>query len=82
MVQKFNGGGDHFGNFVNAVRSRKHEDLNADILEGHLSSACATWAISPTAWARRSRVGEAKERLTRIAEPRPASTPTSDSPST
>ena len=37
--QKFKGGGDHFGNFIDAVRSRKHEDLNADILEGHLSSA-------------------------------------------
>ncbi len=38
---KFESGGDahHFANFVNAVRSRKHEDLNADILEGHLSSA-------------------------------------------
>lgn len=37
----FNGGGDshHFANFVSAVRSRKHEELNADILEGHLSSA-------------------------------------------
>jgi predicted dehydrogenase len=29
----------HFGNFVKAVRSRKMEDLNADILEGHISSA-------------------------------------------
>jgi predicted dehydrogenase len=29
---------DHFGNFVKAVRSRKREDLNADILGGHLSS--------------------------------------------
>ncbi|HEX4128960.1 MAG TPA: Gfo/Idh/MocA family oxidoreductase [Pirellulales bacterium] len=29
----------HFGNFIDAVRSRKHTDLNADILEGHLSSA-------------------------------------------
>lgn len=39
--QKFEGGGDahHFANFVQAVRSRKHEDLNADILDGHLSSA-------------------------------------------
>jgi predicted dehydrogenase len=33
------GGGDHFGNFVAAVRSRKADDLNADILEGHYSSA-------------------------------------------
>jgi predicted dehydrogenase len=38
-VRKFSGGGDHFGNFVDAVRSRKIEDLHADILEGHLSSA-------------------------------------------
>lgn len=30
---------DHFANFIKAVRSRKREDLNADILEGHLSSA-------------------------------------------
>ncbi len=39
QVQEFSGGGDHFGNFIDAVRSRKHEDLNADIEEGHLSSA-------------------------------------------
>jgi predicted dehydrogenase len=40
-IKKFGGGGDenHFGNFVKAVRSRNIEDLNADILEGHLSSA-------------------------------------------
>jgi predicted dehydrogenase len=33
------GGDDHFGNFLAAVRSRKVEDLNADILEGHYSSS-------------------------------------------
>jgi len=32
------GGGDHHANFIKAVRSRKVEDLNADILEGHLST--------------------------------------------
>ncbi|MFO0888486.1 MAG: Gfo/Idh/MocA family oxidoreductase [Isosphaeraceae bacterium] len=32
-------GKGHFGNFIAAVRSRKTEDLNADILEGHYSSA-------------------------------------------
>ena len=26
-MQEFNGGGDHYGNFLKAVRSRKHEDL-------------------------------------------------------
>ena len=32
-------GRGHFGNFIAAVRSRKVEDLNADILEGHYSAA-------------------------------------------
>ncbi len=32
-------GAGHFGNFIAAVRSRKVEDLNADVLEGHYSSA-------------------------------------------
>lgn len=40
-LETFSGGGDHYGNFVKAVRSRKHEDLNADILEGHLSAGLA-----------------------------------------
>ena len=39
VVTKFSGGGDHYDNFVKAVRSRNHEDLNADILQGHLSCA-------------------------------------------
>ncbi len=32
-------GKGHFGNFIAAVRSRKIDDLNADILDGHYSSA-------------------------------------------
>lgn len=41
QIQAFKGGNDdaHFGNFLSAVRSRKIQDLNADIEEGHLSSA-------------------------------------------
>ena len=47
VVKEFKGGGDHYENFIKAVRSRKHTDLNADILEGHLSSAlCHTGNIS------------------------------------
>ena len=38
-VQEFKGGGDHYGNFLQAVKSRKRSDLHADIEEGHLSSA-------------------------------------------
>jgi len=33
------GGGDHFANFVKAVKSREPKLLNAEIEEGHLSSA-------------------------------------------
>lgn len=32
-------GGDHYANFIAAVRSRSQADLNAEIEEGHLSSA-------------------------------------------
>jgi len=39
IIKEFNGGGDHYGNFIQAVRSGKPEDLKAPILEGHLSSA-------------------------------------------
>ncbi len=33
------GGGDHFANFIKAVRARDPKVLNADIEEGHLSAA-------------------------------------------
>jgi predicted dehydrogenase len=46
-IKKFEGSSSHFANFIGAVRSRKYTDLNADILEGHLSSAlCHTGNIS------------------------------------
>jgi len=38
-VQHFEGGANHFENFLNAVRSRKVSDLTADVEEGHLSAA-------------------------------------------
>jgi hypothetical protein len=46
-IKRFKGTSSHFANFIDAVRSRKHTDLNGDILEGHLSSAlCHTGNIS------------------------------------
>ena len=41
VVEQFKAGGDpaHYANFLAAVKSRKPEDLHADILEGHLSAA-------------------------------------------
>ncbi|MDA1165757.1 MAG: Gfo/Idh/MocA family oxidoreductase [Planctomycetota bacterium] len=38
LIKEFNGGGDHFGNFIDAVKSREVSDLNADVREGHLSA--------------------------------------------
>jgi len=47
VIKQFKGSTDHYQNFIDAVRSRKHTDLHADILEGHLSSAlCHTGNVS------------------------------------
>ncbi len=47
QIKKWSGAEDHFANFIKAVHSRRVEDLHADILEGHLSSAlCHTGNIS------------------------------------
>ncbi len=39
VIKEFKGGGNHFGNFINACVSRNREDLTADVREGHLSAA-------------------------------------------
>jgi predicted dehydrogenase len=41
LVKEFKGGDDslHFANFIKAVRSRKRDEQNAEVLETHLSSA-------------------------------------------
>ena len=55
---------DHFDNFIQAVRSRKSSDLNADILEGHQSSAlCHLGNISH----RLGRQAKPKEILERLS---------------
>jgi predicted dehydrogenase len=41
VIKEFKGGGDHFANFIQAIRSRKAETLNADAFQGHLSAALA-----------------------------------------
>jgi len=76
VIRKFQGGEDHYANFIKAVRSRRVEDLNADILEGHLSSAlCHLGNISyrlgeeqpfgqtPQAFAKDKDAGETFERM-------------------
>ena len=47
QVKSFSGGGDHFVNFIEAVRKDRRELLNAEVLEGHISTAvCHTGNIS------------------------------------
>jgi predicted dehydrogenase len=41
VTQEFKGGGDHYDNFLQAVRSREASSLNSDALQGHLSAALA-----------------------------------------
>jgi hypothetical protein len=46
-IRSFPGGEDHFANFIKALRSGKREDLNAEILGGHIStSICHVGNIS------------------------------------
>jgi predicted dehydrogenase len=46
-IKTYEEGGDHFANFIQAVRSRKTSDLHTDIAEGHVSAAlCHTGNIS------------------------------------
>jgi predicted dehydrogenase len=64
-IKKFSGGGDHFVNFIKAVRSGRREDLNAEVLEGHLSTAvCHTGNISY----RLGRKASKKEMLRQVLE--------------
>lgn len=68
QVKKFEGSSSHYANFVKAVQSRKHTDLNADILEGHLSSGlCHTGNISYQL-GKRSRQEQIRESLKNNSE--------------
>ena len=47
VIENWRDGGNHFANFLEAVRNRNISELNAPVLEGHLSSAlCHTGNIS------------------------------------
>ena len=54
---------DHFDNFIQAVRSRKSSDLNADILEGHQSSAICHLGNISHRLGRQAKPAEILERL-------------------
>lgn len=59
-------GKNHFANFIDAVRSRKPEDLNAEITEGHLSTALCH--IGNISWrlGREAATAEVREQLGKL----------------
>jgi predicted dehydrogenase len=61
--REFKGGGDHFQNFLAAVRSRNQADLTADILEGHLSSALCHMGNISYRLGQPTEVGQIREKL-------------------
>lgn len=69
-IQEFKGTGDHFGNFFDAVRSRKAESLHAHIEQGHLSSALCHLGNISYQLGQPTSIEEAKERL-KGATPQP-----------
>jgi hypothetical protein len=68
-VQEFNAGGDHYGNFLEAVRSRNHADLHADIEDGHYSSALCHLGNISYRLGEQVPVGEIKDRLKSLKTP-------------
>lgn len=70
-VQEFKGGGDHYGNFITAVRNRIYTDLNADIEEGHLSSALCHLGNVSYRLGEQLTVPAVKERLRSVETPAP-----------
>jgi predicted dehydrogenase len=67
-IKDFKAGGDHFGNFVDAVRSRNKEDLHADIVEGHLSSALCHLGNISYRLGQQVSADEVKDRLQHVAQ--------------
>jgi len=46
-IKSWNGGGDHYANFLEAVQANDQSKLNGPVLDGHLSSAlCHTGGVS------------------------------------
>jgi hypothetical protein len=61
-------GGSNWENFIKAVRSRKREDLNADIEEGHLSAALMHLANISYRVGRSIEFDSAKDQIVKDAE--------------
>jgi predicted dehydrogenase len=65
-IKTFGGGEDIFENFIRAVRSRRQEDLNADILEGHRSTTVTHLGNISYRMGKPASQGEIRERIAGI----------------
>lgn len=63
LIKTFGGGEDIFQNFIRAVRSRRQEDLDADIFEGHRSTTVTHLGNISYRLGRPASQGEVRERI-------------------
>jgi len=62
-IKSFSGGESHFENFIAAVRSGKREDLHADVLEGHRSTAITHAGNVSYRLGKKASQGEARQQV-------------------
>ena len=65
-IRSFGGGEDLFENFTAALRSGRREDLDADILEGHLSTAVTHLGNISHRVGKKAPCGEIRERIAEV----------------
>jgi predicted dehydrogenase len=63
LLREFKGSASHYQNFIQAVQSRRAADLNAPVLEGHVSSALSHLANISLRIGQRARVSELRAPL-------------------
>jgi hypothetical protein len=62
------GGGGHFGNFIDAIRSGKDEDLHCQVYEGFMSAALPALANISYRLGRKLTFNGAKEKFVKDKE--------------
>lgn len=72
LIREFTGAGNHYTNFLDAMRSRREADLAAPLLQGHLSSALVHLANISYRTGRAMAAGDVRDQLaarSSLAEP-------------
>jgi predicted dehydrogenase len=73
LLREFKGIGNHYTNFLDALRSRREADLKCPVRQGHLSTTLVHLANNSHRTGRRMKPGEIREQITgtrsQLAEP-------------